>query len=269
MQKLAKNLRIGMRMIHTLLLVLAMLMPGLALGASFDCAKVKSGVEKTICASVVLTSLDEQLTRAYKAALSASGNSDTVKSQQKEWLRDIRNKCQDESCLKDAYQKRLTQLAATLQVEWKTFRDGKLGVEFSYPSTRKVKKGCRRSPNCIALIGPSMSNSDYLIAFEVFDGDLEKIATANAVFEKSDKGWVARGRFAEYPVESLTGEGWRGIKSTVGCGVSDSKGFHAAMGECLWVALSNGVRSIVADTQGIVGNDEASLHSIQSIRFSK
>jgi hypothetical protein len=37
----------------------------------------------------------------------------------------------------------------------------------------------------------------------------------------------------------------------------------------MWVVLSNGERSVVVDTQGLVGIDEASMRSIQSVRFSK
>jgi hypothetical protein len=114
-----------------------------------------------------------------------------------------------------------------------------------------------------------MRGSDYLIAFEVFPGSLEKVAVEDAVFVKTESGWTAKGRSGEHPVVPLTGPGWTGLKATVDCGVSDSRGFHAAAGECLWAVVSDGRRSVVADTQGLVGNDAASLRSIQSIRFGK
>jgi hypothetical protein len=78
---------------------------------------------------------------------------------------------------------------------------------------------------------------------------------------------VARGRHGEYATAALLGPGWRGVSATVDCGVSDSLGFHAAAGECLWAVVSDGECSVVIDTQGIVGNDEATMRSIQSIRF--
>ena len=114
-----------------------------------------------------------------------------------------------------------------------------------------------------------MPNSEYLIAFEVFDGDLETIAVEQAVFEKYNNGWIAKGHAGEHAVVPLAGSDWQGLKSTVDCGMSDRQGFHAGAGECLWVVLSNGRRSVVVDTQGIVGNDEASLRSIESIRFTE
>jgi uncharacterized protein len=258
-----------MRGVRTILAVAIMVAPGVAVGASFNCSQVGTSVEKTICASKVLSRLDEQLAKAYESVILVSDNPDMVKSQQKEWLRNVRDQCQDEPCLKSAYENRLAQLAAAKQIKWKIFRATHLGIEFSYPSDRKVKVGCHGSKNCIALIGKPMPNSDYLIAVEVFDGGLEKVAVEQAVFEKKDNGWIASGRSGEHPVVPLVGPGWQGLKSTVDCGISDSNGFHAGAGECLWVVLSNGQRSVVVDTQGIVGIDEASLRSIQSIRFSK
>jgi len=247
-----------------------MVAPSVAIGASFNCSKASTSVEKTICASKALSSLDEQLAKAYESVILSSDHPDVVKRHQKDWLRNIRDKCRDETCLKSAYEHRLAQLAATKPAEWKTFRVTDLGIEFSYPSHQEVKVGCRSSKNCIALIGKPMPNSEYLMAFEVFDGDLEKIAVEQSVFEKeSNNVWIARGRFGEHSVVPLAGLGWQGLKSTVDCGISDSTGFHAGAGECLWVVLSNGRLSVVVDTQGIVGNDDASMRSIQSLRFTE
>ncbi|WP_027147603.1 lysozyme inhibitor LprI family protein [Methylobacter tundripaludum] len=258
-----------MGIVRPILVAIIIVAPSIAIGASFNCLKAGTSVEKTICASKTLSSLDEQLAKAYKSVILLSDHPDVDKSHQNEWLRNIRDKCQNEACLKNAYERRLAQLAATQQADWETFRDENLGIEFAYPTNRKVKIGCRGSKNCIALIGKPMPNSEYIIAFEVFEGDLEKIAVEQAVFEKINNVWIAKGRFSEHSVAPLAGLGWQGIKSTVSCGISDSTGFHAGAGECLWVVLSNGRRSVVVDTQGIVGNDEASMRSIQSLRLSK
>jgi hypothetical protein len=162
-----------------------------------------------------------------------------------------------------------TPVPAPTQTGWKTFRNATLGIEFSYPPNRRVKAGCRGSQRCVALVGPGMRGSDYLIAFEVFPGSLEKVAVEDAVFVKTDRGWTAKGRSGEYPAMPLTGPRWKGLKATVDCGVSDSRGFHAAAGECLWAVVSDGRRSVVVDSQGLVGNDAASMRSIQSLRFRK
>ncbi|MBY4723388.1 MULTISPECIES: hypothetical protein [Burkholderia] len=53
-------------------------------------------------------------------------------------------------------------------------------------------------------------------------------------------------------------------------GISDPEtGFHAAGGDCYWAVLSNGKRAVVANTQGIVGTDDATMHSVSSFRFER
>lgn len=244
-----------------------MLAPGSAAGASFDCSRARTQVEKMVCGDAALSRLDDQLAEAYAAVLQKSGGSGRVKTEQRNWLKNGRDRCRDAQCLKNAYASRLAHLAGAGEAEWETFRDTQLGIEFSYPGNRKVKIGCRGSKTCVALVGDPMPGSEYLIAFEVFDGGLEQVAVEKAVFERSEKGWIARGRSGVHPVEAMDGSGWQGIKAVVDCGVSDSQGFHAAAGECLWAVLSDGKRSVVVDTQGLAGNDEASMRSIQSLRF--
>jgi uncharacterized protein len=258
-----------MGIVRLLLVVIILVAPSVAIGTRLNCSKAGTSVEKSICASKTLSRLDEQLAKVYESVLSLGDHPDVVKNHQKAWLRNIRDTCQDEPSLQNAYEHRLAQLAATQPAAWKTFRDTTLGIEFSYPSNRKVQVGCRRSKRCIALIGKPMANSESLIAFEVFDGDLETIAAEQAVFEKHNNGWIVKGRSGEHAVVPLAGRGWQGLKATVDCGVSDRQGFHAGAGECLWVNLSNGRRSVVVDTQGIVGNDAASMRSIQSLRFTE
>jgi uncharacterized protein len=156
-----------MGIVRLLLVVILLVAPHVASGASFHCSQASTSVEQTICASTTLSRLDEQLAKAYASALVVSDQPDVVKSQQKAWLRTIRDTCQDAPCLQSAYEHRLAQLAATPQATWKTFRDTTLGIEFSYPSNRNVQVGCRRSKSCIALMGESMPHSAYVIAFEV------------------------------------------------------------------------------------------------------
>jgi hypothetical protein len=164
---------------------------------------------------------------------------------------------------------RLTvQLAAADAAEWNVFRDPDLGIEFSYPNNRRVAAGCHSSNTCVALIDTSAPNKNYVVAFEVFDGPLDIVAGERAVFQKEGENWRANGRSAKYPVEMLTGPGWRGLKSVVDCGISDGSSFHAGAGECLWVVISNGKRSVVADTQGIARLDQDTMRSILSIRFN-
>jgi hypothetical protein len=68
--------------------------------------------------------------------------------------------------------------------------------------------------------------------------------------------------------EHFSGSGWQGIHATVSCGISDPEsGFHAAAGDCYWAVVSNGKHSIIADTEGVIGTDDATMRSVNSIRF--
>ena len=90
-----------------LLLVFA---PGPAPAASFDCAKAATAVEKMVCGDPALSRLDEVLADAYRRALSASAEPETLKARQREWLRAGRDVCTDAACLTQAYRKRIGQL---------------------------------------------------------------------------------------------------------------------------------------------------------------
>ena len=83
-----------------------------ALGASFDCAKAGTAVEKTICGDAELSSLDEHLGRYYVVALEQAGaGAACLKSDQRSWVKTIRNPCgADAQCLSAAYLQRLAAL---------------------------------------------------------------------------------------------------------------------------------------------------------------
>lgn len=81
-------------------------------GASFVCAKASTAVEKTICGDAELSSLDEHLGRYYAVALEQAGaGAACLKSDQRNWVKTIRNPCgADAHCLSAAYLQRLAAL---------------------------------------------------------------------------------------------------------------------------------------------------------------
>lgn len=93
--------------------------------ASFDCTKASTLVEKTICKEPQLSDLDDLLMQSYKIAMANTKDADTLKSQQKAWLTNVRNKCLDSVCLMRVYNERLTVLnsisalsASTVKYPW-------------------------------------------------------------------------------------------------------------------------------------------------------
>lgn len=154
---------------------------------------------------------------------------------------------------------------------WQTYRDAKLGISFAYLANRRVVPcpGTDR-PNCVALLGPDMHNADYLIAFEMVDVPLEKAATDKAGFAQQDGKWITQnGPGMPQDVQSFSGKGWKGLKATIACGISDALGFHAGAGDCFWAVMSNGKRSVVLDTQGLVGTDPDTMRSVNSFQFDR
>jgi uncharacterized protein len=78
--------------------------------ASFDCQKASSAVEKRICASEGLSTLDEHLGRYYSGALTRMGSAaECLRMDQRAWLKE-RNACPDVGCIEDLILRRLSEL---------------------------------------------------------------------------------------------------------------------------------------------------------------
>lgn len=83
-----------------------------AQATSFDCAKAASSVEKLICGSATLSELDDALDKAYKEARTNSSQEESrrLASDQRQWLKEIRNNCGDTACLEQAYLSRVNTI---------------------------------------------------------------------------------------------------------------------------------------------------------------
>ena len=85
---------------------------GIAHAASFDCAKAATATEKAICANPRISDLDEYLGRYYQGGRVSMGRGAAacLASNQREWLRSVRNACKDDACLERVYLSRLAEL---------------------------------------------------------------------------------------------------------------------------------------------------------------
>lgn len=95
----------------TAIAALAMCCP-MANAVSFDCAKAATFGEKAICANSLLGKLDDALSENYKGMQAANigdGARKDLRKTQKQWLGE-RNKCTTESCLVDAYRRRIDEI---------------------------------------------------------------------------------------------------------------------------------------------------------------
>jgi uncharacterized protein len=80
--------------------------PLAASAASFDCAKASTLIENAVCTNPELSRKDETLARLYQSALKQNPS---IRSDQVNWLRE-RNRCVDERCLINAYDRRIDEL---------------------------------------------------------------------------------------------------------------------------------------------------------------
>ena len=73
-------------------------------GPSFDCARVTSQVNRTICASPALSALDRQLADHYRVLLAQSGDeAAALQREEVKWLHEVRDPCPDAACIEQAY----------------------------------------------------------------------------------------------------------------------------------------------------------------------
>ncbi len=81
-----------------------------ALGASFDCTRAGTQIERMICADAELSRLDSELGALYTHARGTAGSDGAaLKRDQRAWLKE-RNACTDSACLARAYRGRIVQL---------------------------------------------------------------------------------------------------------------------------------------------------------------
>ena len=78
---------------------------------SFDCSKASNAVEQMVCTDQELGSLDTQLGNAYEAARSITKDLNVLKQEQNYWRREVRDRCHDRECVRDAYQNRIQALS--------------------------------------------------------------------------------------------------------------------------------------------------------------
>jgi uncharacterized protein len=78
--------------------------------ASFDCAKASAPQEKAVCANPTLSALDDKLAESYKNARAVSQDPAKLKSEQIEWIKEVRKCAVETSCIERLYSLRISEL---------------------------------------------------------------------------------------------------------------------------------------------------------------
>ncbi len=113
---------------HVLCALFVLVTAGSIHGASFDCSKAGSEVEKLICADAELSKLDEAMDDVYQEAFKTRGKVDVIKSQW-QWLKNERNTCNAVECLRKAYKTRIQELTSLLSIEANRLVSGSQEIE--------------------------------------------------------------------------------------------------------------------------------------------
>jgi uncharacterized protein len=93
--------------------VAMLLLPLCAHAASFACAKAGNAAEKAVCADEQLSRLDSDLGKAYARAVTATADPAALRSAQRAWLKE-RDACgADQACLRQSYERRLSDIAGS------------------------------------------------------------------------------------------------------------------------------------------------------------
>lgn len=111
------------------LAALCLMSTGLAMAASFDCAKAGNATEKAICADPGLSRQDEALAALYQRQLEMpdTGQWGTIlRRDQRDWIAVRNRECKGNvHCLKQDYQRRITYLSHPLLLWMGRYVQGK------------------------------------------------------------------------------------------------------------------------------------------------
>jgi uncharacterized protein len=107
---MVRTTKIGVLKYFALVATICVTLPTFA--ASFDCLRAKTSTERAICGDEELSDLDEAFDVIFRGALSDEGESQQIKTEQRQWL-GVRNACgAGVECLRRAYESRIADLGA-------------------------------------------------------------------------------------------------------------------------------------------------------------
>ena len=100
---------------------------------SLDCSKAKANVERLICQSPELVRLDGVVNRGYVAMLLTDSKEiayeDPVRLNQVNWIKVVRNSCDDSSCLLKAYRDRVDYIKGRISKTYPNYPEEGLNQE--------------------------------------------------------------------------------------------------------------------------------------------
>ena len=118
-------------------LLLPFLFCNLLSGASFNCTKASSNVEKMICTDVFLSELDTQMGTLYKEASKSTTNKKELLDNQRIWIKEREN-CATADCISSTTKNRISQLENLISTKSQDISTNIKKVELQVGSTEKI-----------------------------------------------------------------------------------------------------------------------------------
>lgn len=78
--------------------------------AGFNCANSSTAIEKQICDNTMLSDMDTQNNVLFQSYKNTFADGELAVTEQRHWLKTVRNVCEDITCLENAYMERNTYL---------------------------------------------------------------------------------------------------------------------------------------------------------------
>jgi len=78
--------------------------------AAVDCSRASTNVDKLVCSSSRLSVAEEEMAKAYRAAMRRGVNLQELQRTHVEWYEQVRNACNDVTCLMKAFNDRSAEL---------------------------------------------------------------------------------------------------------------------------------------------------------------
>lgn len=144
-------------------------MSAITYAASFDCVKASSRTEILICSAAELSRLDDALDKTYWLAMEQNVDMPELINEQRWWLKDVRNKCPNSECLKNAYIERINKLQSPISSA--PYVHSSYFVDLSPRSIDEELNGCFADTSCAKqaeVLVPAFSNTSNIHESELW-----------------------------------------------------------------------------------------------------
>jgi uncharacterized protein len=82
----------------------------LPLLAALDCSRAKTNTEKLLCSNPRLARADDRLALAFSGAIRRGADPKMLMDDQRAWIHDARDACNEVECMLKAYEERISDL---------------------------------------------------------------------------------------------------------------------------------------------------------------